>query len=173
MTRTPLAIAILASAFCAAACSSPPPPPAEGPTNDDGPAPPRRRAGPMVESELGALDSSKVQAIFDAAGPELKQCYMRGVGRIGFLGGDIKISVRVNEDGSTKHVFVKESTLGDRTTETCMLGVLKKQTWPKPQGGKEGTADTNYNFDPGDEERPPVEWSEGRMGDGYKKAKSA
>lgn len=128
---------------------------------------------PSVESEIGALDSTKVQAIFDAAAPALKQCYMQGVGRIGFLGGDIRLAVRVNEDGATKQAFVKESTLGDRTTEACMLGVLKKQTWPKPQGGKEGTADTNYSFDPGDEERPPVEWNEGRMGDAYKKAKSA
>ena len=54
-----------------------------------------------------------------------------------------------------------------------MLGVLKKQTWPKPQGGKEGTADTNYSFDPGDEERPPVPWSEASMGDAYKKARGA
>src|SRR5690242_20507651 len=105
MIRTSLAIAILASAFGAAACSSPPPPPAEGPTNDDAPAPTRRRAGPSVESEIGALDSAKVQAVFDAAAPALKDCYLKGVGRIGFMGGDIRIAVRVNEDGSTKHVF--------------------------------------------------------------------
>lgn len=172
MIKASLAIVIAASVLGAAACSSPPTPPAND-AHDDAPAPTRRGAMPSVESEVGALDSAKVQAIFDAAAPALKQCYMQGVGRIGFLGGDIKLAVRVNEDGSTKHAFVKESTLGDRATEACMLGVLKRQAWPKPQGGKEGTADTSYSFDPGDEERPPVEWQEGRMGDGYKKAKGA
>jgi hypothetical protein len=93
------------------------------------------------------------------------------VQRIGFLAGEIKLAVRVAEDGSTKHAFVKDSTLGDRATETCMLGVLKRQSWPRPVGGKEGNADTTFSFDPGDEERPPVEWSEARMGDGFKKAK--
>src|SRR4051812_27417807 len=133
MNRAPLAIVIAASVLCGAACSSPPPPPAED-AHDDAPAPARHGALPSVESEVGALDSTKVQAIFDAAAPALKDCYMRGVGRIGFLGGDIRLAIRVNEDGHTKHAYVKESTLGDRTTEACMLGILKKQTWPKPVG---------------------------------------
>ena len=81
--------------------------------------------------------------------------------------------MRVAEDGSTRYVFFKDSTLGDRATEACMLGVLRKQTWPKPVGGKEGNADSTFGFDPGDEERPPVEWTEARMGDAYRRAKPA
>lgn len=54
-----------------------------------------------------------------------------------------------------------------------MLGVLKGLRWPKPEGGKEGTAETTFSFEPGDEERPPVEWSEANMGDGFRKAKGA
>lgn len=153
-------------------CSSTPAPQVE-PPKDDGPAPTHAQVVPSVESEVGALDSSKVQAVFDAAGPALKQCYAQGTSRIGFLAGDIKLAVRVGETGATKHAYVKESTLGDRATEACMIGVLKQKTWPKPVGGKEGIADTSFSFDPGDEERPPVEWSEARMGDAYKKAKPA
>lgn len=155
-----------------AACSGNPPPPPDGPKNDD-PAPTRPHAVPSVESEIGALDAGKVQAVFDAASGSLKQCYAKGVERVGFMGGDIKLAVRVAEDGSAKYAFVKESTLGDRATEECMLAVLRKQTWPKPVGGKEGNADTSFGFDPGDEERPPVAWSEDRMGDAYRKAKPA
>jgi hypothetical protein len=154
------------------ACSPPPPRPVDQPRDDD-PGPTRQHVVPSVESEIGALDAAKVQAVFDKAGPALKECYAQGVGRIGFLAGDIRLAVRVAEDGSTKQAYVKESTLGDRTTESCMLAVLKKQTWPKPVGGKEGTADSTFSFDPGDEERPPVEWAEGRMGDGFRKARSA
>ena len=107
------------------------------------------------------------------ASSALKQCYAQGVGRNELLAGDVKLAVRVAEDGSTKYAFLKESTLGDRATEECMLGVLKKQTWPKPVGGREGNADTSFGFDPGDENRPPVEWTEARMGDAYKRAKPA
>lgn len=164
---------MLAAAIAAgAAACGPPPAPVEGP-KDDTPEPTRKRPVPMIESEIGALDATKVQAVFDQSAPALKDCYAKGVGRIAFLAGDIKLAVRVAEDGSTKAAFVKESTLGDRTTEACMIGVLKRQTWPKPQGGKEGTAETTFGFDPGDEERPPVEWSEGRMGSGFDKARPA
>jgi hypothetical protein len=157
----------------AAACSAPAPLPVEPPRDDGGETSRRKAIVPSVESEVGALDSGKVQEVFEKASAALKDCYTRGVGRIAFMSGEIRVVVRVGEDGSTRHVFAKDSTLGDRTTEACMLGVLKKQTWPKPQGGKEGNAETSFMFDPSDEERPPVEWSEGRMGDGYKKAKSA
>lgn len=171
MSRALLAPAVAALALVAAACSTPPPSPPDGPTDE--PAPTRKRIVPSVESEIGALDANKVQAVFDAASGALKDCYTRGVGRIGFLAGDIKLAVRVGEDGGTRYAFVKDSTLGDRPTEACMLDVLRKQKWPKPEGGKEGTAETSFSFEPGDEERPPVEWSEARMGDGFKKARPA
>ncbi|MBK8252983.1 MAG: AgmX/PglI C-terminal domain-containing protein [Polyangiaceae bacterium] len=159
----------LTTALSTIACGPPPPPP-DNPQND-GPAPTTKKAVPMIESEIGALDANKVQAVFQSASESLKECYARGVGKIGFLAGDIKLAVRVSEDGSAKYVYVKDSTLGDRSTESCMVSVLKGKSWPKPVGGKEGNAETSFSFDPGDEERPPVEWSEARMGDGYKKAK--
>jgi hypothetical protein len=155
-----------------ASCSATPPPPPDGPQNDT-PAPTRQHVVPSVESEVGALDAGKVQAVFDGAAGALKQCYAQGVGRNELLAGDVKVAVRVAEDGSTRYAFFKDSTLGDRATEECMLAVLRKKTWPKPVGGKEGNADTSFGFDPGDENRPPIDWTEARMGDAYKKAKPA
>lgn len=169
--KSRLAPPLLAAALAAAACSSPPPPPVEDPSNN-GSAPTTKRVVPTIESEVGALDQKQVAAVFQGAGESLKDCYTRGVGRVAFLAGEIRLAVRVAEDGSAKHTFVKESTLGDRTTEACMLGVLKRLTWPKPQGGKEGNADTTFTFDPGDDERPPVEWTEARLGDAYNKGKA-
>lgn len=163
--------ALLTLSILIAACSGTPQK-VEDP-KDDTPAPTHKAVVPSVESEVGALDATKVQGVFDKAGEALKQCYSQGVGRNELLAGDVKLAVRVAEDGSTKYAFLKESTLGDRATEDCMLGVLKRQTWPKPVGGKEGNADTTFGFDPGDENRPPVEWTEARMGDAYKKAKPA
>ncbi len=162
----------VAAAVALAACGAPNVPPPDDPVAE-APAPTTKRVVPSIESEIGALDARKVDAAFSGAAESLKNCYASGVGRIPFLAGDIRLSVRVDENGATKYVFVSESTLGDRTTEACMLGVLKKVKWPKPEGGKEGNAAAPFNFSPGDEERPPVEWSEARMGDGYKKAKGS
>lgn len=168
----PFIAAPFAASLVAAACSSPPPPPIEDASND-APPPTRQRVVPTIESEVGALDMKQVSAVFESAGESLKDCYARGVGRVAFLAGEIRLAVRVGEDGSARYAYVKDSTIGDRATEACMLGVLKKRTWPKPQGGKEGNADTPFAFDPGDEERPPVEWAESRMGDAYTKSKAA
>lgn len=162
----------LALSLAAAACSAPPPPPIED-ASTDAPEPTRKRVVPTIESEVGALDMKQVSAVFESAGESLKECYARGVGRVAFLAGEIRLAVRVGEDGAAKYAFVKDSTIGDRATETCMLAVLKKRTWPKPQGGKEGNAETPFAFDPGDEERPPVEWAEARLGDAYNKSKAA
>ncbi|MEZ4313016.1 MAG: AgmX/PglI C-terminal domain-containing protein [Polyangiaceae bacterium] len=126
-----------------------------------------------MESEIGALDANKVQAVFDSAASDIKSCYERGVARVPFMAGEIKLAIRVSEDGSTKHAFVKDSTLGDRTTESCMLSAVKHRTWPKPQGGKEGTAETSFMFEPGEDERPPVDWTEANMGPAFQKARSA
>lgn len=156
-------------ALPAAACSPPPPPP-DNPS-DSPPASTRQHVVPSVESEIGALDAGQVQSVFNGASAALQDCYARGVGRIGFLAGEIRLAVRVGEDGSTRHAFVKDSTLGDRATESCMLGVLRSKTWPKPIGGKEGTAETSFTFEPGEDERPPVEWSESSMGDAFQKAR--
>ncbi len=169
--KSRLATSLLAAALGAAACSAPPPPPVEDPSND-GPAPTTKRVVPTIESEVGALDQKKVAAVFEGAGESLKDCYARGVGRVAFMAGEIRLAVRVAEDGSAKHTFVKDSSLGDRVTESCMLRVLAKLSWPRPQGGKEGNADTTFTFDPGEEERPPVEWTEARLGDAYNKGKA-
>lgn len=163
--------ALFAALFSAGlvACGPPPPPP-DGPA-DVAPEPTRKALLPSVESEVGALDAGQVQAVFSGASAALQDCYARGVGRIAFLAGEIRLAVRVGEDGSTRYAFVKDSTLGDRATESCMLGVLRTKRWPKPVGGKEGNAETSFQFDPGDEERPPVDWDESRMGDGYGKVR--
>lgn len=154
------------------ACS-PTPPPNNGPDTSTTSEPDRPRVGPTVESEIGALDEGKVRAAFNASAPALSDCFRSGTERIAFLAGEIKFGVRVGEDGATLRVFAKESTIGDRQTEQCMLNVVRKIRWPKPEGGREGIAESSFSFEASDEERPPIEWSEARMGDGYKRAKPA
>jgi hypothetical protein len=81
-----------------------------------------------------------------------------------YLAGEIRLSVRVTIEGTVRWAYVKDSTLGDRETETCMLAVLKGTTWPKPVGGGEGLAENTFTFEPNPEERPPVAWAPEQLG---------
>lgn len=153
-----------------AACGSAPPPPAETPqAANDGH---RSHAGPSFESEIGALDELKVKATFQRSAEQLSGCFSKGSQKLPYLAGEIRFVVRVAKDGSARWAFVKDSTLGDRDTESCMLAVLKGVTWPKPEGG-EGLAENSFSFDPGGDERPPVSWSPEQLGAPYKNAKGA
>ncbi len=130
------------------------------------------RATMNSRSEIGGMNEEKVQAAFERAAPRLSRCYQRGVQRLPYLGGEIRFKVRVTEEGAARWAFVKDSTLGDRETETCMLGVLKATRWPKPVGG-EGLAENSFTFEPSSDERPPVPWTPDQLGTPYKKAQPA
>lgn len=166
--------AVLAVAIGAAGlgCGAAPPPPAAEATppqierDDSGPA------RPSFESEIGALDEGRVKTIFKNAAGKLTQCFSQGTEKLPFLAGEVRFVIRVAKDGSARWAYVKDSTLGDRATEECMLGVLKSAGWPKPQGG-EGLAENSYTFEPGGDDRPPVAWSPDQLGAPYKHAKPA
>jgi hypothetical protein len=161
----------LAVVVAVAACSKPPPP-AEVPTvaepEDDG----AKRAVPSVESEIGALDEMKVKQAFQRQSDKLSACFAGGAQRIPYLSGEIRFVVRVARDGSARWVYVKDSTLGDRETEACMLSVLKSAGWPRPLGG-EGLAENSFTFEAGGDERPPVAWTPEQLGAPYRRAKGA
>ncbi|AUX31142.1 MULTISPECIES: AgmX/PglI C-terminal domain-containing protein [Sorangium] len=123
-------------------------------------------------SEIGGMNEEKVQAAFERASLRLSRCYQKGVERIPYLGGEIRFKVRVTEEGTARWAFVKDSTLGDRETEACMLKVLKATKWPKPVGG-EGLAENSFTFEPSSDERPPVPWTPDQLGTPYKKARPA
>lgn len=119
------------------------------------------------------MDPEKTTAAFDRAGSKLSACFAKGAERIPYMGGDVEFYVRVSSDGSARYAYVKDSTLGDRETESCMLDALRAVSWPKPVGGEQGIAKRQIHFDPGGDERPPVAWSAGQLGAPWKKAKPA
>ena len=153
-------------------CGSAPPPEATSPdgAGDDGG---RRPGGPSVSAEIGALDEGKTEETFKRAMPKLDACFQKGAQRLPYLAGTVSFYVRVAGDGSARYVVLKDSTLGDRATEECMVGVLRSASWPRPEGGDEGEARNEFTFDPGDGERPPVQWSPEQLGPNWDKARPA
>src|SRR5262249_39649412 len=121
----------------------PPPEEPRAPEDDGGHR--RRSSGPSIESEGGGLDEGKVKQTFERLAGKLSGCYNQGAQRLAYLAGEVRFVVRVAKDGSARFAFVKESTLGDREAERCMLSVLEASAWPKPEGG-EGLAENSFTF---------------------------
>jgi hypothetical protein len=157
-------------ATCAVGCAEAPPP-AAAPAVVEAPIE-RKHGGPSVESEIGALNELKVQQTFQRSSEKLSACYSKGSARLPYLSGDVRFVVRVAKDGSARWAYVKDSSLGDRDTESCMLAVLKEAAWPHPEGG-EGLAENSFTFEPGGDERAPVAWKPEQLGSSYKNARGA
>lgn len=134
---------------------------------------PHKGGSASFESEVGALDQEKVQDTLNRTSGKLTSCFHDGLRRVSFMGGEIRFALRIDQEGKANVAYMKESTLGDRDTEACMLKALRGATWPSPVGGREGLADGGFAFDPSPDERPPVALDAERLGKDLPKAKSA
>ncbi|MEZ4226597.1 MAG: AgmX/PglI C-terminal domain-containing protein [Polyangiaceae bacterium] len=112
-----------------------------------------------VSAEVGALDEGKVTKVFEKSIKELQGCLGQGARRVEFIGGGVAFFVKVDQSGRVSHAHLERSTIGDRDTEKCMLGVLQSKEWPAPVGGKVGIARNSFDFDPPNDVRPAEEWS--------------
>jgi hypothetical protein len=109
--------------------------------------------------ELGILDVKKVDEVFGGLKDSLEGCMGRGNK---FASGTVTYALRVDHSGNVKYAFIKDSDLGDRAIEKCMLGVLRKATWPSPEEGDDGLIEKPITF-PDREERPPEDWQQDRI----------
>jgi len=158
----PFAIATITTIVLAfVACGSKPPPAVEEPVKEQT-RPRSTGPTPQVSQELGSIDQRKVEQTFAGlvAGP-LETCHKQGRDRIEFLTGDVKVFLRIDAAGKMKYGFLEDSTLGDRDTEKCILGILGSASWPKPEGG-EAEVRSGFGWGPGGE-REPTAWPESKV----------
>jgi hypothetical protein len=152
-------------ALCAislGACGVSEPPP-EAPTQAAVAKKPTRPKHAMsVSGQLGSLDDRAVDQTFGRLMPRFQSCIGDGMGRVEFLGGHLRFLVRIREDGAVRWAYVSESTVGDRDTEKCMLGVIRATSWPPPIDG-EGQAEKTFDFEPSPDVRDPVPWTADRV----------
>lgn len=169
MRRLPALVVLAASLV---GCGGAPPKPATEPASAQQPSAAPRN-GVAVSAEVGALDEEATRKSFERATKTMTRCFQKGTERVPFLAGDVAFYVRVAGDGSAKYVFLRDSTLGDRATEECMLRALREAAWPAPVGGAEGEAKNDFHFEPGSDERPPVTWHPGQLGAPFRNAQRA
>jgi hypothetical protein len=137
---------LLFAALFAIGCGANPPPPVIAPA---APAVEKIDTGPSsYESEIGGMNEYAVEDAFKAMARPIEKCLEGGSSRVEALGGSFTVSFRVDRKGATRWAFMKASTLGDRGTESCVLDLVRRETWPKPLSG-EGLAQKSFDIEPG------------------------
>ncbi len=142
-------------------CGSSPPPKVEEPVKEDAR---RESSGPKLQmsQELGSIDQRKVEQTFSSlVNGALEGCHKQGRDRVEYLTGDVKVFLRIEGNGRVKYGFFEDSTLGDRDTEKCIMGIFNGTTWPKPDGG-EAEVRSGFGWGPGGE-REPTSWSSDKV----------
>jgi len=161
-------VTVLVASLLAISCGSSPVP-VRAPSAAEPAKAPAREQSIAVSSEVGALDEDAVDSVFARAQGGLMGCAKKGARRIELLGGDIAFYVGIDQSGRAADTRVERSTIGDRSTETCMLEVLRGKSWPKPVGGRKGQVHKSFVFDMPSDARPPVEWTADDAESGIKK----
>ncbi len=135
---------------------SAPPPKTEEAAKDPATSGEQGGNGASVSQELGSIDQRAVEQTFSKLEAKLETCHKQGRDRVEYLAGDMKVFLRIGQDGRVKYGFFDESTLGDRDTEKCILDLFAATDWPKPQGGE---AEVRNGFGwPAGGERQPTPW---------------
>lgn len=124
--------------------------------------PARRDDGAQIEGLMGTISSTAVQRALEPKIGRFFHCFSQRSNAVQVLGGRIVLAFRVRVDGSVLWVYPRESTLGDRETERCMLDVAAGVRFSPPNGGE---AEFSYplELDPADDVRPATFWDASRV----------
>jgi hypothetical protein len=124
-----------------------------------------------MESDLGTVDRAKVDDAFSRLQTKLGDCMGQGATKIDFLSGHIHFMIRIAANGSTRWVHLVDTTVGDRSTEKCMLDQVRTMQWPPPEQG-EGQVEKAFDFDVAPGVRDAVAWEADRVSKPIKSAHS-
>jgi hypothetical protein len=172
-------LAVLGELAALAACAgggepAPESPPAESSASSSGgelaEAP---RPSLQVQGLLGTIPARKIEDLMASKLPAFQRCFFEGAGAVEFIGGEFRYYARVRNDGSVEYAYPKQSSVGHRETELCLLELVKRTRFPKPQGGDAAELAWGFALDPQDGVRAPVSWSAERAADAITAGRSA
>jgi hypothetical protein len=85
---------------------------------------------------MGHHDTADINPVIQSNWDAVQDCYVGGVGKLRYVGGQIELKFRINRDGTVKHVHVARGTLGAWPVEKCILEVAQAMSFAKPKGGE-------------------------------------
>jgi hypothetical protein len=112
-----------------------PEPPATAPTEAK---PVEPGIAPTGAPTRGKLPKAVVDEKLKSAAPAIQACYERGLKAKPTLRGNVDIAFVVAPDGKVAHASAAggDGALDDATTVDCILGEIRKLTFPEPSGGR-------------------------------------
>jgi hypothetical protein len=110
--------------------------------------PPKRRAaaGDPWACE-GDLAPTEIRRILGEGQSAIRSCYERQLRNDNQLQGDVKLQVRVSNDGKVAATRV-QGNLRDPDVKTCIQNVAKGWSFPAPSGGACAVFEAPFHFTP-------------------------
>lgn len=125
----------------------------------------------QVEGLMGTISATAVQRGIEPRMGRFLRCFTERYEAVEVLGGRFDMAFRVARDGSVLWVYPRASTIGDRETERCLLGVAAGIRFSAPQGGE---AEFAYpiEIDAPEDVRPPTFWDPSRVAEAVERQAS-
>ena len=99
---------------------------------------------PGVVTAKGSLDKEIIRRVVRLHMNEVKYCYDQQLVRKVGLEGRISVQFIIAGTGQVINSFVQSTTMNNVGVESCVVGAVKRWTFPKPTGG--GIAIVSYPF---------------------------
>jgi TonB family protein len=129
-----------------AGCGDKPAPRAPAPVESSG-AEERREESPdslAISGLRGTLSQEEIKKALDPRMGKFARCIQQRSGEVEWLAGGVTIEFQVKLDGSVAQAYPRDSSLGDRATERCVMEVAQATRFPAPRGGE---ADFAWSFE--------------------------
>ncbi|HUH00822.1 MAG TPA: AgmX/PglI C-terminal domain-containing protein, partial [Kofleriaceae bacterium] len=98
--------------------------------------------GALTPSKDGPISSEVLSKVMNEARPKLTACYDRVARTKKGLAGVVWLRFTIRDDGTTRNVAIKESTLGNAAVETCLVKAGQGLRFP----GEKGRAKTRVFY---------------------------
>lgn len=107
-----------------------------------------RRALPedtlAVTGIRGTLSQEEIKSALEPRMLKFARCVQQRSDEVEWLSGGVTIEFHVKLDGNVANAFPRDSSLGDRATERCVIEVAETTRFPQPRGGE---AEFSWSFE--------------------------
>jgi hypothetical protein len=84
---------------------------------------------------VGSLDKEQVIRTINEHQHQIQACYERALIGSPGLSGKVTFEWTVDPAGKVSKAFEKSSTMGSPKVSECILAIIRKMRFPKPEGG--------------------------------------
>lgn len=93
---------------------------------------------PSIEYDLGPVDPATFKSKVASLKSAWNDCFFEVHKQHAFIEGKLTFTLRTRKDGTVKWAYVKQSDLGSRAIEKCVVDSIKAQNYGPPMDAKEG-----------------------------------